>query len=131
MQTNRFGPGDSPVVTVRANNILVEDGAAIAVFNAFEGPGGHISVEGGHVELVGTGTPGGVVGGTGILAQGVFHPCFGCELEPGVFDVDPALTNGESGSIEIHVTGEDSLIDRKSTRLNSSHSQQSRMPSSA
>ena len=42
-----------------------------------------------------------------------------------------AEAGGEAGITELAATTDLPLPDRKSTRLNSSHSQQSRMPSSA
>ena len=41
------------------------------------------------------------------------------------------VKNLYDGSVEMEVEGEEPLIDRKSTRLNSSHANESRMPSSA
>ena len=50
-----------------------------------------------------------------------------------VFDFDPATGNALPNGRQItHIsTGADGALDRKSTRLNSSHIQKSRMPSSA
>ena len=46
--------------------------------------------------------------------------------EPGLLQIDSRLTGKRRLTILVHES-----LDRKSTRLNSSHSQQSRMPSSA
>ena len=42
-----------------------------------------------------------------------------------------ALVKSGGGNSSVRVDGANAHLDRKSTRLNSSHSQQSRMPSSA
>ena len=46
-------------------------------------------------------------------------------------EIDPQTTEWDSKTKKINGKGASSLKDRKSTRLNSSHSGQSRMPSSA
>ena len=51
------------------------------------------------------------------------------KVEDDVFRVDLALAGFDKKDVD--VTVDNGTLDRKSTRLNSSHSQQSRMPSSA
>jgi large exoprotein involved in heme utilization and adhesion len=111
VQTNRFGPGDPPAVTVRADSIRVENGAAIALFNQYEGPGGSLVVEGQHVELVGVGNRGGAVGATGLLAQGLFHPDYL------INSIDPAVTTGDSGTITVRATGPKGLVVRDGAEI--------------
>ncbi len=62
VQTDRLGPGDAPTVVVNADTIKVENGAAFALFNFFEGPGGSLTLNGRAVELSGGGIPGGAAG---------------------------------------------------------------------
>jgi filamentous hemagglutinin family protein len=104
IQTNRLGPGDPSTVTINTNSLQVANGSAIAVFNQFEGPGGELIVNAQEVELSGDGTPALAAGGTGLLSQGLFHPCYGCEIQPGVQDTDPALTFADSGTITVNTT---------------------------
>ena len=67
------------------------------------------------------------------VAYGIKHPAVACDLR------DPAATEGAMAYLIQEMGGVDALInnaglvirDRKSTRLNSSHSSPSRMPSSA
>jgi filamentous hemagglutinin family protein len=111
VQTFRFGPGDPSVVSIKAKNVLVENGAGIALFNLFEGPGGRLTVEGERVEMSGLGTRGGAVGATGLLAQGLFHPDYL------LGSINPALTNGDSGSITVRATGPGGLIVRDGAEI--------------
>lgn len=104
IQTNRLGPGAAPTVTVNTNSLQVTNGSAIAVFNQFEGPGGELIVNAQEVELSGDGTPALAAGETGLLSQGLMHPCFGCEISPGIQDADPALTFADSGTITVNAS---------------------------
>jgi len=97
IQTDRFGPGGSPNVAVTVDTMSVKNGAGIGLFNFFQGPGGSLTVNARQVDLSAS-TPGGAVGATGLLAQGLFHPGFGRSL-------DPALTNGDGGNINLNLSG--------------------------
>jgi filamentous hemagglutinin family protein len=99
VQTDRYGPGDAPSVDVSADTVTVENGAGIALFNFFEGSGGNLTVSGRQIELSGGGVPGGAVGATGLLAQGLFHPSYF------VSSVEPALSFADSGTIKVTATG--------------------------
>jgi len=98
IQTDRLGPGDAPTLSVSADTITVENGAGIALFNFFEGPGGNLNVSGRQIDLSGGGVPGGAIGVTGLLAQGLFHPGYF------VSSVDPALSFADSGTIDVTAT---------------------------
>ena len=54
------------------------------------------------------------------LGNPLYHKYLKNTNAAAILVADPSLLNGQNG-----------ILDRKSTRLNSSHSQQSRMPSSA
>ena len=97
IQTDRFGPGGAPTVAINVDTMSVKNGAGIGLFNFFQGPGGSLTVNARQLELS-AGTPGGAVGATGLLAQGLFHPVFGRSLDPG-------LTNGDGGNINLNLSG--------------------------
>ncbi|MCZ6875198.1 MAG: filamentous hemagglutinin N-terminal domain-containing protein, partial [bacterium] len=91
----RQGPGNPPEIsiTTTGNTVRVENGANIGLINAFEGPGGSLTIDSGEVVLSGNGAP----GFTGLSAQGQFHPLFE-ELS------DPELTFADAGSITVNAS---------------------------
>ncbi len=109
IQTNRLGPGDPATVTINANTLKVENGAAVGLFNFFEGSGGNLIVNAQQVELSGNGGPT-AAGATGFLAQGLFHPGFF------KFSVDPRLTFADGGTITVNAPG-GSLIMRGDAQI--------------
>ena len=98
VQTDRLGPGDPPSVVINADTIKVENGAAFALFNFFEGPGGSLTLNAREVDLSGGGIAGGAAGATGLLVQGLFHPSWF------VTTADPALSLSDSGTINVNAS---------------------------
>ncbi|MCI0407001.1 MAG: hypothetical protein L0191_00315, partial [Acidobacteria bacterium] len=106
----RQGPGnpDSPPeismpeisITTTGNTVRVENGASIGLINAFEGPGGRLTINAHDVVVSGNGAP----GFTGLSAQGQFHP---------LFEVlsDPELTFADAGSITVNAPGSVTVSD--------------------
>ena len=70
-----------------------------------------------------------ITGGAGILGGEIACALVGCGAKVTIVDREPKLADRLMHRFETSV-GE-AIVDRKSTRLNSSHDETSRMPSSA
>ncbi len=104
VQNNRFGPGAPGDIEVKADTVRLENGAAIAVLNSYEGFGGNIVLDARKVELSSDGSPG-AVGVMGLVAQSLLHPFFRGQLDPAdPPDLDPRLTRAEGGNITVKAT---------------------------
>ena len=100
--SERLGPGEAGNINISGDSVEIRNGAFVANINLYEGAGGNIAVEADQVILDAEEDPTGL---TGINASSNFNPAFG-NLGPDLaVSFNPALANGDAGTVTVTASG--------------------------